>query len=72
MEVEGHNAFHRAVQTGYALLISWRSGAGVVGSSRRQVAGGKGREAGGMRQGAGASVQQVRLLLAFLMWLQYI
>lgn len=32
----------------------------------------KSGKAGGMRQGAGASVQQVRLLLAFLMWLQYI
>ena len=66
-EVKVHDAFHRAVQTGYALLTSWRSGAGMVGSSR-----GRWAVAGGMRQGAGASVQQVRLLLAFLMWLQYI
>lgn len=27
-EVKVHNAFHRGVQTGYAHLTSWRSGAG--------------------------------------------
>ena len=35
MEVEGHNAFLRAVQTGYALLTSWRSGAGRGGGGRQ-------------------------------------